>query len=134
MHPKDKLNADLKEAMKAGETQRKDALRLVLAAIKQVEIDTRTPLTEEQTYDLMMKEAKKRRESVDEARKAGRDQLANQEQMELSLIESYLPQQLSREELEVEVKKAIEESGAKSAKEMGNVMKVLMPRVKGRAD
>ena len=69
-----------------------------------------------------------------EMRKAGRNDLADQEQMELTLIESYLPQQLSREELEVEARKAIDETGAKTAKDMGNLMKVLMPRVKGRAD
>src|SRR5437764_105955 len=121
MHPKEQLNADLKDAMKSGDTARKDALRLVMAAIKQVEVDTRIPLTEEQTYDLLAKEAKKRRETVEEARGAGRNELADHEQLELTLIESYLPKQMSRADLEVEVKKAIDESGAKSAKEMGNV-------------
>ncbi len=134
MHPKEKLQADIKEAMKAGQTERKDSLRFVLAAIKQVEIDTRKELTEDETYALLMNEAKKRRDSIDEATKAGRNDLAEKDQRELALIQTYLPQQLTREELEVEARKAIEESGAKSAKEMGNVMKVLMPRVKGRAD
>jgi uncharacterized protein YqeY len=134
MHPKEQLQADLKAAMKSGQTQRKDALRFILAAIQQVEVDTRSQLTEEQTYGVLMTEAKKRRDSVAEMRKAGRNELADKEQMELSLIESYLPQQLSREELETEARKAIDEIGAKTAKDMGNVMKVLMPRVKGRAD
>ncbi len=134
MHPKEQLQADLKAAMKSGDTQRKDALRFVMAAIKQVEIDSRTQLTEEQTYAVLASEAKKRRDSLTEMRKAGRNDLADQEQMELTLIESYLPQQLSREELEVEARKAIEETGARTAKDVGNVMKVLMPRVKGRAD
>ncbi len=134
MHPKEQLQADLKVAMKSGDTRRKDALRFLMAAIKQVEIDTRSQLTEEQTYGVLTSEAKKRRDSLTEMRKAGRDDLADQEQMELSLIESYLPQQLTREELEVEARKAIEESGAKTPKDIGNVMKVLMPRVKGRAD
>ncbi len=134
MHPKEQLQADLKNAMKSGDTQRKDALRFIMAAIKQVEIDTRTQLSEEQTYGVLMSEAKKRRDSLTEMRKAGRNDLADQEQMELTLIESYLPQQLSREELEVEARKAVEETGARTAKDMGNVMKVLMPRVKGRAD
>jgi uncharacterized protein YqeY len=134
MHPKDKLQEDLKAAMKSGDTQRKDALRFILAAIKQVEIDTRSQLTEEQTHGVLMAEAKKRRDSVAEMRKAGRHDLADKEQMELSLIESYLPQQMSREELETEARRAIDETGAKTAKDMGSVMKVLMPRVKGRAD
>ncbi len=134
MHPKEQLQADLKAAMKSGDTRRKDALRFIMAAIKQVEIDNRTQLTEEQTYGVLVSEAKKRRDSLTEMRKAGRNDLADQEQMELRLIESYLPQQMSREELEAEARKAIEETGAKTAKDMGNVMKALMPRVKGRAD
>jgi uncharacterized protein len=134
MHPKVRMQEDLKAAMKSGDAQRKDALRFILSALKQVEIDTRTALSEEQTYGILMTEAKKRRDSLDEMRKAGRDELADKEQMELTLIESYLPQQLTREELEAEVRKVIDESGAKSAKEMGGVMKILMPRVKGRAD
>jgi len=134
MHPKARIQEDLKAAMKSGDTQRKDALRMLAAAIKQVEIDSRAEPSEEQVYGILMSEAKKRRDSIDEARKAGRNDIADHEQMELGLIESYLPQQLTRAELEAEAQKAIAESGAKSAKEMGNVMKVLMPRVKGRAD
>jgi uncharacterized protein len=134
MHPKEKLQADLTAAMKSGDVVRKDALRFIMAAIKQVEVDTRAQLSEEQTYSLLMTEAKKRRDSVAEARKVGRNDLADKEEMELRLIESYLPQQLSRDELEAEARKAIDEAGAKAPKDMGNVMRVLMPRVKGRAD
>ena len=134
MHPKEKMNEDLKTAMKAGETFRKDTLRLLLSVIKQSEVDTRTTLTEEQVYGLLQTEAKKRRDSIQEMRGAGRNDLADKEQAELTLLETYLPEQMSREQLEVEARKAIQESGATSAKEMGNVMKVLMPRVKGRAD
>jgi len=134
MNPKEKLNEDLKAAMKSGDAQRRDTIRLMLTAIKQSEVDTRTALGEDQIYALLMTEAKKRRDSIAEMRGAGRNDLADKEQAELTLIESYLPQQLSREELEAEARKAIAESGAKSAKDMGGVMKVLMPRVKGRAD
>ena len=134
MHPKEKLNEDLKTAMKAGDAFRKDTLRLMLAAIKQKEIDEKITASEDQVYALLMTEAKKRRDSASEARKANRNDIADNEEAELKLIESYLPQQLSREELETEARKAIEEAGATSAKDMGNVMKVLMPRVKGRAD
>ena len=134
MTAKEKLNEDLKTAMKSGDAQRRDTVRLMLTAIKQAEVDTRTALSDDQIYALLMTEAKKRRDSITEMRGAGRNDLADKEQAELVLIESYLPQQLTREELEVEARKAIAESGAKSAKEMGSVMKVLMPRVKGRAD
>jgi uncharacterized protein YqeY len=134
MHPKEKLQADLKEAMKSGDSERKEAIRFVMAAIKQVEIDKRIELSAEDTYSILQTEAKKRRDTIEEARKVGRTEMADQTQRELTLIESYLPQQMTREEVEAETRKAIEESGATSAKDMGNVMKVLMPRVKGKAD
>jgi uncharacterized protein len=134
MHPKDQMNEDLKVAMKSGDSARKDTLRLLLSVIKQSEVDTRTTLSEDQVYGLLQTEAKKRRESITEAQKVGRAQIAEHEQAQLTIIESYLPQQLSKDEIEAEVRKAIQESGATSAKDMGNVMKVLMPRVKGKAD
>lgn len=134
MHPKEQMNEDLKTAMKSGDVFRKDTLRLMMSAIKQVEVDQRKTLTEDDVYSLLQTEAKKRRDSITEMRGAGRNDLADKEQAELTLIETYLPQQLTREEVEVEARKAIAESGAASAKDMGNVMKVLMPRVKGRAD
>src|SRR5215831_7927630 len=83
MHPKEKMNEDLKVAMKSGDNKKKDALRFILAAIKQKEIDTRTTLTEEQTHDLLQTEAKKRRDSIAEAQKLGRHEMEAQEQMEL---------------------------------------------------
>ena len=134
MHPKERLQEDLKAALKAGDTARRDILRLLQAAIRQVEVDRRVTLDAEQVYELLATEAKKRRESIAEAQKAGREDIAAREQAELAVIETYLPDQLSREALEAEVRKAIEETGATTAKEMGQVMKVLMPRVKGRAD
>jgi uncharacterized protein YqeY len=134
MHPKERLQEDIKAAMKAGDTQRRDTLRLLNSAIRQVEVDTRTTLSEEQVVALLMKEAQKRRDSIAEAKKLNRQDIADKEQAELTVIESYLPQQMSRAEIEAEVRSAIAESGATSAKDMGNVMKVLMPRVKGRAD
>ncbi len=134
MHPKDRLQEDLKNAMKSGDAQRRDTLRMLTSAIKQVEVDSRATLTEEQVYGVLMSEVKKHRDSIAEALQAGRQDIASKEQAELDLIESYLPKQLSREEVEGEVRKAIEEAGAKTAKDMGSVMKILMPRVKGRAD
>lgn len=134
MHPKERLQEDLKAAMKAGDAQRRDTLRLLQSAIRQKEVDERISLSEDQVYALLTKEAAKRRDSIAEARKAGRNDLADKEQFELTLIESYLPQQLSREEIAEEVRRAIAETGATTAKDMGNLMKVLMPRVKGKAD
>jgi uncharacterized protein YqeY len=134
MHPKERLQEDLKSAMKSGDAKRRDILRLLTSAIKQVEVDSRTTLSEEQVYGVLATEAKKRRESIAEALKANRHDIADKEQAELEVIESYLPKQLTREEVEAEVRKAIEEAGAKTAKDMGSVMKVLMPRVKGLAD
>jgi uncharacterized protein YqeY len=134
MHPKERLQEDLKAALKSGDTARRDVLRLLQAAIRQVEVDRRVTLDADQVYELLAAEAKKRRESIAEAQKAGREDIAAREQAELAVIETYLPDQLSREALEAEVRKAIEETGAATAKDMGQVMKVLMPRVKGRAD
>src|SRR5579864_2943426 len=132
--PKDRLNDDLKIAMKGGDATRKDAIRYLLSAIKQVEIDTREVLSDERIYGILQNEAKKRRDSIAEGRKAGRDDLVAKDEYELSLIESYLPQQLSREEIEKEARAVIAEVGASSPKDTGSVMKVLLPRVKGRAD
>jgi len=134
MHLKDRLQEDLKAAMKSGDIARRDAIRLIASAIKQEEVDGQKTLSDDDAIALLMREAKKRRDSIEEAQRFGRTETVEKEQFELSLIESYLPQQLSREELEAEIRRAIEETGAKSAKEMGNVMKVLMPRIKGRAD
>lgn len=129
---KERMTDDLKTAMKAGDTARRDALRMLQAAIKQVEIDSGTPVSDEKAIDILMGEVKRRRDTITELTGAGRE-VANEES-EIRLIENYLPSQLSREELEAEVLAAIRESGATTAKDMGNVMKVLLPRVKGRAE
>lgn len=134
MHPKERLQEDLKTAMKSGDTQRRDALRLLTSVLKQAEIDGRVPITEEQAISLLQTEAKKRRETIAENLKVGRAEVVAQETFELTLIESYLPQQLSREEVEAIVKEVLAETGVTSAKEMGVVMKALMPKVKGLAD
>ncbi|NLX09780.1 MAG: GatB/YqeY domain-containing protein [Chloroflexi bacterium] len=134
MHPKERIQQDLKDAMKAGNNQRREALRLLLAAFKQVEVDRRIELSEADAIDILMSEAKQRREAIEEMIKAGRPELAQQEQYELSVIEEYLPAQLDRAEIERLAREAIQETGATSPKDMGNVMKVLMPRLKGQAD
>jgi uncharacterized protein len=131
---KAKLQATLKEAMLAKDNFRRDVVRLMQSAVKQVEIDTRKELSNDEVVAILQKEVKKRRESVDEARKVGRDDIADKEAAEVALIEEFLPKQLSREEIMVLAKEAVATSGATSAKEMGKVMSVLMPKVKGLAD
>jgi hypothetical protein len=128
----DKLNEALKDAMRNKDGQRRDALRLLTSAFKQVEVDTRKELTAEIEMDILIKEAKKRRESIDELAGAGRD--TTQERYELEMIESFLPAQLSREEIEALVRDAIAKTGASSAKEMGKVMGLITPQTKGKAD
>lgn len=137
---KDKLNDELKTAMKAGDTRRRDILRMVLAAIKQGEVDALDPqkraagLTDDDILAILTKEAKRRRESISEYEKGGRADLVASEREELTLIESYLPQMMGRDEITVLAREAIAESGATSEKQMGAIMQKLMPRVKGKAD
>lgn len=134
MHPKTRIQDDLKVAMKSGDVQRREALRLLMAAFKQVEVDKRIELSESDAIDILMSEAKRRREAIEEMENAGRADLAAQERYELSVTEEYLPKQLTREEIEVFAREAIQEVGATTPKDTGNVMKALMPRVKGQAD
>jgi uncharacterized protein YqeY len=134
MHPKDQILEDLKDAMRSGDTQRRETLRLLTAAFKQIEVDQRKELTEDDVISILTSEAKKRREAIEEAEKAGRADLAAQEKYELALIQTYLPQQLSRAEIEKYVREAVQEVSATTPKDMGKVMKVLMPRLQGRAD
>lgn len=134
MHPKEQIQQDLKAAMRAKDTQRREVLRLLLAALKQVEVDQQKELSAEETQGVLMSEAKKRRETIEEAKSAGRSEMAAQEEYELAVIEAYLPRQLDRDEIEALARETIEEVGATTPKDMGNVMRVLMPRLKGRAD
>ncbi len=131
---KAKLNEALKTAMVAKDNPRRDVIRLLQSAVKQVEIDERKTLTNDEIFTIMQKEVKKRRESADEAEKAGRNDIADAEKAEIVLIEQFLPTQLTRAEIEVLVREAIQQTGATTAKEMGKVMGVLVPKTKGVAD
>lgn len=133
MTTKDKLNEALKEAMKAGDDVRKRTVRMALAAIKQAEIDRRTALDEPAVLTILQKEIKTRRESLEESRQAGRADLTAEAEAEIAVLQAFLPLGLSPEELMTLAKEAITESGAVSATDMGKVMKVLMPKVAGRA-
>lgn len=132
--PRIPMNAALKEAMIAKNAQTRDVLRMTLSAFKQIEIDERKTLTAEEAMATLQKEVKKRRDSIDEARKAGREDIATQEEVELAIIMPFLPVQLTRDEIVAIVAQTIDETGVTSAKEMGKLMGALMPKVKDRAD
>jgi uncharacterized protein YqeY len=132
--PRPNMQEALKKAMIAKDTLRRDVLRTVLSEFKQAEIDGKKTLTAEESIAILQREIKKRRESIDEARKAGRDDIADAAQSEIGVIEVFLPTQLSREQIEALVRDAISQTGASNPKEMGKVMGVLMPKVKGVAD
>jgi len=134
MSLKERLKADMKEAMKAKDKVRLSTIRMINSLIKNAEIEKRGELTDEEIVQLLMKYAKQRRESIEMYEKGGRQDLVEKEKAELAIVESYLPEQMSEEEIREIVKKAIEEVGAESVKDMGKVMKVVMPKVKGRAD
>ncbi len=132
--PREKMQADLKEAMRARDRQRTGVIRMALNAIRQEEIDSQKTLSAEDATAILLREAKKRRESIAEAEKAGRDDLVETEKAELAILESYLPQQLSPDAIREMARQAIAETGAATPKDVGQVMRVLMPRVKGQAD
>jgi uncharacterized protein len=131
---KAKLQASLKEAMINKDNFRRDVMRLLQSAVKQVEVDTRKELNDDDVMKILQKEVKKRRESIDEAQKIGRTDIVDKESAEAAIIEEFLPKQLSREEILVLAKEAVAASGATSAKEMGKVMSILAPKVKDIAD
>ncbi len=132
---KGQITDDMKVAMRAGDNETRDALRMLLAAIKQVEKDTQQDtLKEADVLAIVNKQAKQRRESIAEYEKAGRADLAAVEITELAIIERYLPQQMSREEISALVAKVIAEVGVNGPKDKGKVMGSLMPQVKGKAD
>jgi uncharacterized protein YqeY len=134
MPTKTELEAQLKEAMRAGDAVRKRTLRMILAAAKLVEVERRGPLDEPALLGVIQKEARIRQEAIADAERAGRADLVEEYRAELRLIESLLPRALSSEELEALAKKAIAEAGASAPGDLGRVMKALMPQVQGRAD
>lgn len=134
MELKETLRADLAVAMRGGDAQRRDVIRMLLAAIKQVEVDTRHDLENDGVQDVLRKQLKQRQESIADFEKAGRPSEVTRELAESAIIESYLPQMMSREEIELLAGKIVNEMGSTDVKMMGQVMSRLMPQVKGRAD
>ncbi len=131
---KNRIQEDMKAAMRAKEKQRLGAIRLIHAAIKQREVDERINLEDAQVIAVLEKMIKQRRDSFTQYQQAGRQDLADQEDFEIKLIQSYMPQPLTEAELGDLIEAAMTESGATSPKDMGKVMGILKPRLQGRAD
>jgi uncharacterized protein YqeY len=133
MSIKEQLQSRLKDAMRAGDDLNKRTLRMAISAIRLAEIDKGSELDDSAVIAILQKEVKSRQESIEEAQQAGRPELADAAQQEIEVLKAFLPEQLSPEELEAMAKQVIAEVGATSMREMGTVMKVLVPRLEGRA-
>ena len=131
---KSKIQADMKSSMKSGDKSRLGVIRLILSAIKQVEVDERIELDDARIVAVLDKMAKQRRESISQFDQAGRDDLSAIEQAELEIIQEYLPEALSESEIEALIEQSISATGAESMKDMGKVMGMLKPQLQGRAD
>jgi len=131
---KDKLQQDMKDALRGGDKRSLGVIRLILAAIKQREVDERIELDDVQVTSVLDKMAKQRRDSLEQYQKAGRDDLADQETFELEILKAYLPEQLGDAEIDVLIDEAIQASGANSMKDMGKVMGQLKAKLQGRAN
>jgi uncharacterized protein YqeY len=131
---KNKLQQDMKDALRGGDKRSLGIIRLILAAIKQREVDERIELDDAQVTSVLDKMAKQRRDSHEQYEKAGRDDLAEQEAFELDMLKAYLPEQLGGTEIDTLIDEAIQATGASSMKDMGKVMGQLKPKLQGRAD
>ena len=129
-----RINDDVKTAMRNKDRERLATLRLITAAIKQKEVDERIELNDEQVVSVLEKMIKQRKDSIEQYEKAGRTELADKEKAELSIINEYMPAQLSEDEINTAIDAAIAETGASEMKEMGKVMGVLKPKLAGQAD
>ncbi|MBI5198840.1 MAG: GatB/YqeY domain-containing protein [Nitrospirae bacterium] len=134
MSLKERLSSELKDSLKSGDRLKLSTIRLIMASLKNREIEKRGSLSEEEIIDLLVSLSKQRKESIEEFKKGGRQDLVDKETEELKIIESYLPQQLTPEEIKKIIGETITETGASGPKDIGKVMKVLMPKVKGRVD
>ncbi len=134
MSLKDKIKADIKEAMRAKDTARRDTLRNLSAAIKQVEVDERKELSDSEIEAILTKYAKQREDALAQFKAAGREDLVAKEEAELKIVKSYLPEPLSDEELRALVEDIIKEVGATSMKDMGKIMGAIKSKAGSRAD
>lgn len=131
---KDDIQSDMKSAMKAGEKERLQVIRMILAAIKQQEIDQRAELDDTAVLAVLNKMVKQRRDSVTQFRQGGREDLAAAEEAEIGVLENYLPEQLDAAEIEAIIDDAIAATGAASMRDMGKVMAIVRQKAEGRAD
>ncbi len=134
MSLKEKLQSDLKDAIRQQDKARKRTLRLALAAITNAEVDQWKELDDPALLAVLSKEAKVRREAIEEYRKGGREDLVAEAETDLAILQTYMPRQLSREEIETRAKAAIEQLGATGMGHMGQIMKSLMQELRGQAD
>jgi hypothetical protein len=134
MSLKERFNSDLREALRSGDEHRKSALRMVLAALHNAEIEAKGELDEGAVLGVLAKEVKQRRESIEEFRKGGREDLVAREEAQLAFIQPYLPQQMTREEIIEAARSVIAEVGASGPADKGKVMPVLINKLRGRAD
>ena len=131
---REQIDADIKNAMKAGAKDKVSALRMLSAALKNKQIEKRAPLVDGEIVDTVRSLIKQRKDSIEQFAKGGRQDLVDKETVEVSVLEVYLPQQMAREEIEKIVREVIAQTGAQGAKDMGKVMKALVPLFAGRAD
>jgi len=131
---KQRIQEEMKSAMKGGDKPRLGVIRLLMAAIKQREVDERIELDDEQILQVLDKMVKQRRDSITQYQDAGRTELAEQEAFEVSILQEYLPEALGEEEIADMIRQAISETGAESMRDMGKVMGRLKPKMQGRAD
>jgi len=134
MSLKDRIQEDMKAAMRSGEKERLGTIRLILAAIKQREVDERITLDDAQLINVLEKMSKQRRESIAQFQAGARQDLVEKENAELKIIGAYLPSQLSEAELDILIADAITQTGASSIKDMGKVMNIIKSKAQGRAD
>ena len=137
MNIKDRLVKDMKDAMRSGDKLRLSVIRMLRAAVKDEEIKKggiKYNLSDEETLEVLARAAKQRKDAIAQYKKAQRNDLVEKETKELNIIQEYLPKQLTEEEIKKIVKETIDEVGASSPRELGKVMKILMPKVKGLAD
>jgi uncharacterized protein YqeY len=130
----EELEEQVKEAMLARETERRDALRLILSSLRSAEKDLQRPLSDEEELQVLQRERKKRQEAAEAFRGAGREEQAQNEEAELEILEEFMPEPISEDELERIVDDAIAENKATSMRDMGRVMADVMPQIAGRAD
>lgn len=131
---REQIDADIKSAMKSGAKDKVSALRMLSAALKNKQIEKRAPLADGEIIDTVRSLIKQRKDSIEQFAKGGRQDLVDKETAEIAILEVYLPQQMTREEIEKSVREVIAQTGAQGAKDMGKVMKALVPLLAGRAD